>query len=150
MTLSFGLILLSVLFFGLLHSLLASQKVKARIWQWFGPTKPRWYRLAFDTVAIVTFLPTLILLFVLPDKSICTIHYPWLILTTLVQLIAVAVLLIGLRQTGLSSFLGIRQWLYPEDTPQHSILVTDGLYRYVRHPLYTAGLVFVWLSPFLS
>jgi protein-S-isoprenylcysteine O-methyltransferase Ste14 len=25
-------------------------------------------------------------------------------------------------------------------------LVTRGLYRFVRHPLYTAGLVFIWLS----
>ena len=26
----------------------------------------------------------------------------------------------------------------------------DGLYRYVRHPLYTAGLVFIWLLPIMT
>jgi len=26
-------------------------------------------------------------------------------------------------------------------------LVTTGLYGYVRHPLYSAGLVFIWFSP---
>jgi protein-S-isoprenylcysteine O-methyltransferase Ste14 len=28
--------------------------------------------------------------------------------------------------------------------------VKEGLYRWVRHPLYTAGLVFIWLSPVMS
>ena len=29
-------------------------------------------------------------------------------------------------------------------------MVTTGLYRYVRHPLYSAGLVFIWLTPEMS
>jgi protein-S-isoprenylcysteine O-methyltransferase Ste14 len=29
-------------------------------------------------------------------------------------------------------------------------LVTTGLYRHVRHPLYTAGLAFLWLSPVMT
>jgi len=29
-------------------------------------------------------------------------------------------------------------------------LVVDGLYAHVRHPLYSAGLVFIWLSPEMS
>ena len=28
--------------------------------------------------------------------------------------------------------------------------MTGGLYRYVRHPLYTAGLVFIWLLPIMT
>jgi protein-S-isoprenylcysteine O-methyltransferase Ste14 len=28
--------------------------------------------------------------------------------------------------------------------------VTNGLYRYVRHPLYTAGLLFIWLIPVMT
>jgi protein-S-isoprenylcysteine O-methyltransferase Ste14 len=30
------------------------------------------------------------------------------------------------------------------------MLVTDGFYRYVRHPLYTAGLVIIWLIPIMT
>jgi len=29
-------------------------------------------------------------------------------------------------------------------------MVTNGLYRYVRHPLYTAGLVIIWLIPLMT
>jgi protein-S-isoprenylcysteine O-methyltransferase Ste14 len=29
-------------------------------------------------------------------------------------------------------------------------LVISGLYRYVRHPLYTAGLLFIWLTPVMT
>ena len=29
-------------------------------------------------------------------------------------------------------------------------LVTNGLYRYVRHPLYTFSLLILWLSPSMS
>jgi protein-S-isoprenylcysteine O-methyltransferase Ste14 len=29
-------------------------------------------------------------------------------------------------------------------------MAVRGLYRWVRHPLYTAGLMFIWLSPVMS
>jgi len=34
---------------------------------------------------------------------------------------------------------------YIESQPTR--LVTDGLYAYIRHPLYIAGLIFIWFSP---
>ena len=57
--------------------------------------------------------------------------------------------LLGLKQTGIGSFVGLRQMLLPEDTSPLR-LVTGGFYRYVRHPLYTAGLVFIWLFPIMT
>jgi protein-S-isoprenylcysteine O-methyltransferase Ste14 len=52
-------------------------------------------------------------------------------------------------QTGIGSFLGLSQLMgeKQEVSPQ---LVTSGLYRWVRHPLYTAGLVFIWFTPFMT
>ena len=29
-------------------------------------------------------------------------------------------------------------------------LVTNGLYRHVRHPLYSAGIAFIWLMPLMT
>jgi protein-S-isoprenylcysteine O-methyltransferase Ste14 len=55
----------------------------------------------------------------------------------------------GLKQTGMTSFIGLRQVLLPEDTFPPK-LITDGFYRYVRHPLYTAGLVIIWLIPTMT
>ena len=34
--------------------------------------------------------------------------------------------------------------------PAHRGVKSDGLYRWVRHPLYTAGLMFIWLAPLMS
>jgi protein-S-isoprenylcysteine O-methyltransferase Ste14 len=83
------------------------------------------------------------------DTKIYTIPYPWIILTVIIQLLAVVALIAGLQQTGISSFLGLRQVFLPEDT-QPPQLVTGGLYRFVRHPLYTAGLVIIWLLPIMT
>jgi protein-S-isoprenylcysteine O-methyltransferase Ste14 len=149
MTLSFWLILLSVLVYGLVHSLLASLEIKAHLRQRLSTSINRWYRIAYNIIAVVTFAPILFLLVFLPGKVIYTIPSPWLILTSLIQISAIIVLLIGLRQTGMASFLGLRELLIPEDRSQAN-LVIGGLYHYVRHPLYTAGLLFIWLSPYMT
>ena len=149
MTISFWLILLAVCLYGLLHSLFASLAAKARTRQWIGPVTDRWFRLAYNFIAAVTLLPILLLPILFPDREIYVIPFPWVILTLAVQVLAVFVLIAGLRQTGLSVFLGLRQLLLPEDTTPPR-LVINGLYRYVRHPLYTAGLLIIWLLPVLS
>lgn len=149
MTLSFWLILLAVLAYGLVHSILASLAIKAWIKQLIGPAADRWYRLGFNFIAAVSLLPILVLPLLLPDKRIYSIPFPWVILTMTLLLLAIITLLIGLRQTGIFSFLGLHQALFIEETASPH-LVTDGLYRYVRHPLYTAGLLFIWLLPTLT
>jgi protein-S-isoprenylcysteine O-methyltransferase Ste14 len=149
MTVSFWLILLAVLAYGMFHTLLASIKAKAQAHQWLGMRSERWYRLAYNFIAVVTLLPILVLPVLLIDKEIYSIPLPWLVITTILQVLAVIVLIIGLRQTGITSFLGLRQAFLPEDTTPPR-LVTGGLYRYVRHPLYTAGLVFIWLIPIMT
>ena len=149
MTLSFWLILLAVLAYGLLHSFLASLKVKAQTRHWFGSSTDLWFRLAYNFIAVVTLLPVLILPVILIDEEIYRIPFPWVILTLIVQALAIFILIKGIKQTGMTSFIGLRQLLLPEDiTPPR--LVTDGLYRYVRHPLYSAGLVFIWLLPIMT
>lgn len=149
MTISFWLILAAVIAYGLLHSLLASLKTKAQARHWFGPSTDRWFRLAYNLIAILTLLPILLLPILLIDQEIYVIRYPWVILTLILQMLAVIVAIVGLRQTGITSFIGLHQLLLPEDTSPPR-LVTSGLYRYVRHPIYTAGLVFISLIPILT
>ena len=149
MTLSFWLILLAVLSYGLLHTLLASTKAKQFAHRWFGSKADQWYRLAYNFIAVVTLLPILVLPVLLIDKELYRIPFPWVILTMILQLLAVSAIIVGVKQTGMTSFVGLHQLLLPEDTSPPK-MVTGGLYRYVRHPLYTAGLVIIWLMPIMT
>jgi protein-S-isoprenylcysteine O-methyltransferase Ste14 len=143
------IILLAVVVYGVIHSLLATLAAKARARQWFGPVADRWYRLAYNFLGIVTFLPILGLVAAYPGERLYAIPTPWSYLTLAGQLLALVALLIGLLQTGIWSFLGFEQMLVPGKT-SNSVMVTNGLYRWVRHPLYTAGLIFIWLTPIMT
>ncbi|MDH3944683.1 MAG: isoprenylcysteine carboxylmethyltransferase family protein, partial [Anaerolineae bacterium] len=46
-------------------------------------------------------------------------------------------------------FLGLKQ-LYTKPSDQPGTLSTSGLYRYMRHPLYTFGLLFIWFTPIMT
>lgn len=144
------LVLLAVLVYGVVHSFLASLWAKARARRWFGSLADRTYRLLYNIFALVSFLPVLALVGLLPDQTLYTIPFPWALLTSLGQVTAVAVLLLGLFQTDVWSFLGLRQLVQPAAADQPARLVIKGLYRWVRHPLYTAGLVFIWLTPVMT
>jgi protein-S-isoprenylcysteine O-methyltransferase Ste14 len=146
MATSFLIILLAVFVYGLVHSVLASLEVKALADLWFGPVSERAYRLVYNLFAALSLLPVLGLVGLLPDHTIYSIPFPWSLLTLAVQFLAVVMLGIGLLQTDLWSFLGARQ-LFQPTTGATPALVVSGLYRRMRHPLYTAGLLFIWLTP---
>ncbi len=142
-------ILLACAVYGVIHSVLASNTAKALAARWFGQTaRQRYYRLFFVFAAFATTLPLLALVPLLPDHTIYRIPAPWVILTLLVQALAVIVLVVGVLQTGALAFLGIRQFL--EAAPSHEKLVTGGLYRRVRHPLYAAAFLLLWLTPVMT
>jgi protein-S-isoprenylcysteine O-methyltransferase Ste14 len=149
MTQPFWLILVAILVWGLLHSFLASLKAKSLIRQRVSPEADRWYRIIYNLISIITLLPILTILIILPDQPIYHIHSPWVMLSLAIQLLAIIILIAGVKQTGLFSFLGFQQMLYPvDDAPRQ--MVTTGLYKYVRHPLYSGGLVIIWLMPYMT
>jgi protein-S-isoprenylcysteine O-methyltransferase Ste14 len=146
---SFALILAAMLLYGLVHSLLASLTFKAWMQRWLGERGGRLYRLAYNLFALVSLLPVLALPALLPDRRLYTIPFPWALLTLALQGLAVVVLLAGLYQTGVWAFLGLSQ-LSGSNQANSSRLVIHGLYRWVRHPLYSAGLIFIWLTPLMT
>jgi protein-S-isoprenylcysteine O-methyltransferase Ste14 len=132
-----------------MHSLLASLWVKDACLRRFGPAYERWYRLAYNLVAALSFVPLAGLAAWLPDRALYAIRMPWLALTLLAQALAALALLAGVLQTGAGSFLGLAQVIRPQ-TGAGAQLVTGGAYRFVRHPLYSAGLMLMWLTPHMS
>lgn len=146
-------VFLACLVYGLAHSLLASRASKDRAQRLFGISARRYYRLGYNLVAIITFLPVLALEAVLPGGRIYAIPLPWLLITLAIQGLASVFLGLGILQTEALSFLGLRQPFLSGDelnNAENGPLVTGGLYRWVRHPLYSAGLVFIWLTPIMT
>ena len=108
----------------------------------------RFYRFGYNIFSVVSFLPILWLMVALPDRMLYRIPSPWIYLSLAGQLAAVVLLVVGVLQTDTLAFVGLRQLF--EGNERSSRLVTSGLYRWVRHPLYTAGLLFIWLTPVMS
>ena len=144
------LITIASLLYASLHSLLATLEAKARTHQRFGPKADRWYRLTYNLFAGISFIPILFLLVVLPDKFLYRIESPWLLLTSAGQLLGAAIIVVGIWQTGAGSFLGLRQIWGTDDPPQSLGLVVQGIYRWMRHPLYTGGILLIWFTPIMS
>jgi protein-S-isoprenylcysteine O-methyltransferase Ste14 len=142
--------LAAMLAYGAVHSLLAAHFIKQWAEARLGARYHQFYRAFFNIVAGVLLTLLAALALCLPDQVLYTIPYPWFIITIVTQLLTIVGLLAGLQQTGAGSFLGVAQVLRqePADTPAR--LVTDGLYRWVRHPIYTATLLLIWLLPVMT
>ncbi len=141
-------IVLSVLLWGLLHSLLASLKGKELARQVFGMRVNRVYRLAYNVFAGVSFLPVLAVMFLVSDHPLYIVPFPWSGPMILGEFLAVIVLIAGFFQSRPLEFLGISQLGSSIEEPAR--LTTGGLFHYVRHPLYSAGLAFIWLMPLMT
>ena len=134
--------------YGVLHSLLASTLVKSWFRTRLGPPVDRFYRLAYNLFAIVSFLPIFALLIWRPGVVLYRLGFPWIAVLVAGQLVFVGLLVIGLLQMDPRSFLGLRQLRGAPPAP--SRLVTTGLHQWTRHPLYTAGLFLIWLTPVMT
>lgn len=131
------------------HSWLAGSAVKGWMRQTFGSTGERWYRLAYNIFAAVTLLPMLALLAWLPDRVLYVAPSPWRWLMVGGQLLALLAAGVSLLQTGALHFLGLAQ-LVDKAPAQNSRLNLSGFYAWVRHPLYTFSLAFIWLTPVMT
>jgi protein-S-isoprenylcysteine O-methyltransferase Ste14 len=139
---------IAVAAYAALHSLLASRWAKARSRVLLGSGADRVYRLIFNVLGVLTFLPVLVILALEPGRRLYAVAWPWSALFLAGQAAAAAVVVIGIWQTDAWHFLGLRQLVQGDGPP--SSLVTTGLYRHVRHPLYTAGAAFLWLTPVMT
>ena len=140
-------LIFAVVLWGVLHSLLASSGVKNFLRRFLGNRFMKFYRLLYNVFAVVSIAPVLYLMISLPDQTLYQVPTPWNYFMLAGQGLSVLFLFVAVLQTDLLSFAGLRQ-LIQEEKPGN--LVTSGLYRSVRHPLYTFSLLILWLSPSMS
>jgi methanethiol S-methyltransferase len=161
------ILFLALTCWAVLHSLLATTWVKAATQRRFGDAAGRYYRLGYNVFAALSLLPVLALLRRLPDSQLYAIPYPFVLLTLVLQAIAATLAALAVMETGAMAFLGIHQLTAPDSArelvpskkpemrgdrlPLRSArLTTRGLYAWVRHPIYAASLVFIWLAPVMT
>ena len=142
---SIFILLLALTIWGVVHSFLASHLAKDLFRLKVGSMD--FYRLAYNIFAGISFLPILYLMSALPDRLAYKVPSAWNLVMFGGQLLSALLLLITFLQTDSLSFVGLRQ-LFEEE--RSGALVTRGLYRLVRHPLYTFSLLLIWLTPTVS
>jgi protein-S-isoprenylcysteine O-methyltransferase Ste14 len=137
----------AALVYGFFHSVTASLGFKRWLTGVLGERWMRYYRLVYSIMGFVTLLPVLALAALVPDRTLYVIPAPWRYLAFFGQAVSVLLLGYSVLQTGALQFIGVPQALGMNATDE---LNTGGLYRYVRHPLYTFSILFLWLTPVMT
>jgi len=137
-------LIFSIVLWGVVHSIMASLGFKRLLQRTFGDGMMRFYRLFYNIFSAISFMPILYLMITLPNKDLYQVASPWNYVMLAGQGISVLLLIVAVLQTDALSFVGLRQIFSDEKNGE---LVTHGFYRFMRHPLYTFGLLILWLSP---
>lgn len=131
---------ISGLLFALIHSVFAAEPCK----QWFyrlGMT-PQRYRLLYSIFALLLTLIWLFYIYQLPDKPLYHIN-GWLNgLMIAVQLAGLWIVFLSLKAFDTALFLGMKAMIDSRE-PFHE----HGIYRYVRHPMYSGFMLALFASP---
>ncbi len=138
--------------FGVIHSFLASHKVKKELAEQYG-SLIAFYRLIYNIIAFASFY----LIYEIsprPDVLVYDLPSPYDLLILIPQFLALAGVLWALKYFCIREFLGIdqikryfRKEYSPGDLDEKLSLVIDGPYRYTRHPIYFFSIIIIFLRP---
>ena len=143
---NFDLLILAFvwLVYFLLHSLFASLSLKRRVAEKF-PAVSRYYRIAFNILAIVLIIPPLWLMHSLAGEVLWQWKGVGLYLSNFLGLLALIGFVWSMRYYDGMGFLGVRQVgsanAHVEDQEKFCL---SPLHRFVRHPWYFLAIVFIW------
>ena len=140
-------IIFAVAFWGFFHSFNSSYAVKEFVRRALGDGFMKFYRLAFNVFAVLTFLPIPLLLVALPSRLLYRAPFPFGQMMIAGQVFFAACLFTAFYHYGILYFIGVRQ--LDEHSGERN-LVVSGSYAVVRHPFYTYLLFFLCLTPLMT
>jgi protein-S-isoprenylcysteine O-methyltransferase Ste14 len=126
--------------FAFVHSLLATQRIKNRLYR-YGLT-PRYYRLCYVITAIILTAIWSGYIQPLPDQSLYQLQTPWNGLCRALQLLALILFWQSLRPIDTPAFLGLRSFRHEREP-----FIEQGIYRHIRHPMYSSIILFMLAQP---
>ena len=152
------MILFLVLFvlWAVVHSLTAAIGLKRIFRGRFGEKAyAGWYRLLYNVISVITFLPIYLLIpVIMPQTILWEWSRPYITLAYVMQIIGLIGLLYSLWVTNVWDFLGIRQvnWYLKggKGSAPETAFTTKGPYALVRHPLYFFSLLLLWFNPIMT
>ncbi len=118
------------IFYGILHSVLADRKVKQYIMRRTGPLS-RYYRSFYNILALSLFALLILWLFSMETRNVWTPVFPQFIAGMMMFIPGIIGIVLILKKYFVTS-QGFKDLFYEGGKP---VLVTDGLHRFVRHPL---------------
>ncbi|MHB8766362.1 MAG: methyltransferase family protein [Deferrisomatales bacterium] len=138
-----------------LHSLLLTPWARLALEALLGPRRFRGvFRAAYVVQAVVLLAAFAAYAAALPDRELARLGGAGAGVLWAVRLGALGFIGRCVAGLGVGSFLGVenlRGWWRGADPPGDGVetgpLVAEGPYRYVRHPMYAAGLVALWAEP---
>jgi protein-S-isoprenylcysteine O-methyltransferase Ste14 len=114
------------------------------------PNRFRFYRILYNLLAVATLLPVVFYTFSQGGAPIVAWEGPWRIVPILMVSVGLFFFVAGARRYDLLQFLGLRQI---KDAKVCSVLTDDcsldtgGILSIIRHPWYSAGILFIWARP---
>lgn len=149
------IIVFSLTFFAFIHSFLASSRVKQIIYN-KGKRFLPFYRLLYNIISVVILF---IIYLNLPPSNV-TIYdlpYPYDFIMFTLQTLSLAGLAYTLKYFSAKEFLGlsqIKRWYNKnydfENLDEESTFRTDGLYSFMRHPVYFFSILFLLFRPYMD
>lgn len=130
--------------FGFLHSLTADARTKARLIPIFGKA----YRIVYNIFALISIAAVFWIGYRLfAGTEAFALDGSVKVILSIIQISGWILLFIAFRRYDSGLLLGttqMRQRNQGVDTDGDEALHTNGLHRYMRHPLYTAGFLILW------
>ncbi|ODS31484.1 MAG: NnrU protein [Candidatus Scalindua rubra] len=144
-------------FFGFVHSITISYFFREKLIKYIGITfETYFYRIVYNLISLITY--SNIVYFVNNSAEIFLIPQPLRYIFIIISFIGFLIAAIAFFQTDALEFLGIKQvWRFFTKEKESSKklfgydkLVVNGMFRFVRHPMYFGvSLVFLF-NPFIS
>jgi protein-S-isoprenylcysteine O-methyltransferase Ste14 len=130
-------------FYCTIHSLLATEKTQHIITTRFSFLRNS-YRLFYNIVAVLSLVVPITAMRAMPSMALWRWSGPWLILQYTILLAVAGGFVWTARFYDMKFFFGISQKTAQNPKNSRPTLTISPMHRFVRHPWYFLGIVFLW------